>query len=229
MSGPHPGDPFRAAHADSAFTGLRVAASLDLGGAFPVDTDVRDAFGSALSDIEDLIGPVSRTHPDMTGGVQAFKTLRAAESWFRAGKLVETYEDQLSPSFVWNVQQGRTISAADYLQAETVRTSIWRRASAFFSKYDILIMPTCAVMPFDNDSHEILEVGGQTLPSIIDYLACTFLVSLIGFPALSLPAPRAPGKLPFGVQLVSAPGNEAALMRLASTLEANGFQQLWTG
>lgn len=83
-------------------------------------------------------------------------------------------------------------------------------------------------MPFSNDTLEVLEVGGKTLPSIIDYLACTFLISLIGFPAVSLPAPRVRNQLPFGIQLVSSPGNEAVLLSLASALETKGFVQRWT-
>ncbi|MDJ0933230.1 hypothetical protein [Breoghania sp.] len=69
----------------------------------------------------------------------------------------------------------------------------------------------------------MLEVGGQKLTSIIDYLACTFLISLVEFPALSLPAPRAPGALPFGVQLIVPPGREEVLFALAQSLEEAGF------
>lgn len=124
MSGTHPDDPVHPGSPRPVAAELRIAASLDLGGAFPVDPEVRLAFARALADIERHTGPVTRAHPDMTGGAEAFKILRAAESWFRSGELVSTHGHRLSPSFVWNVQQGRTIGAADYLRAEAVRTTL---------------------------------------------------------------------------------------------------------
>lgn len=228
MSGPHDGDPLSIQVLKHDAAGSRIAASLDLGGAFPVDSEVAKAFHHALEAARDVLGPIAAAHPDMTDGVAAFKRLRAAESWFRSGALVDAHENQLSPSFVWNVRQGKAIRAEEYLEAEAVRTALWRRALAFFANHDILIMPSCAIMPFLNDQSEVLEVGGTRLDSIIDYLACTFLISLIGFPALSLPAPRKPHELPFGIQLVAAPGREATLFRVAKVLEAAGFRQVWS-
>ncbi len=206
----------------------RLACSLNLGGAFPVDPEVAGAFAQARQALEAVLGPTTEAAPDMRGAAEAFKTLRAAESWFRSGALVEQHEAELTPSFVWNVRQGRSISAETYLRAEATRTRIWRNCVRFFDDFDLLIMPSCAVLPFRNDAGEVLEVGGEKLGSIIDYLACTFLISLIGFPALSIPAPRTPGALPFGLQLVVPPGREAILIALAARLEAAGFQHVWS-
>ncbi len=227
MAGPHPMDPasrgVAAPPEPDPEPRPRLAASVDLGGAFPVDPWVRRRFAAARDAVASALGPVSEAAPDLKGGVQAFKTLRAAESWFKFGAMVERHEPDLTPSYVWNVRQGREITAEIYLGAEATRSALQRAALRFFEDHDLLLLPAASVPPFRNDGGEVIRVGGTECASIIDYLACTFLISLIGFPCLSLPAPTDAGDLPFGLQIVAAPGQEALLWGTAARLEKAGF------
>lgn len=227
MAGPHPLDPVSRAvplppepdHVNFP----RIAASADLNGAFPIDPWVRQRFAKACKEVSEILGPVARTAPDVQGGVQAFKTLRAAESWFKFGEMVNRHEADLTPSYVWNVRQGRTISAKEYLAAEATRTGMQRAAWQFFEEHDLLLLPAASVPPFRNDGGEVVRVDETECETIIDYLACTFLISLLGFPCLSLPAPTEAGDLPFGLQIVARPGREALLWGTAARLESMGF------
>lgn len=229
MAGMHPDDPTSLKpHWPAGETGKpRVAASMTLNGTFRVDDDVGDAFSRACRQAEVVFNTLHDVKPDLNGALQAFKTLRAAESWVKFGSMVDEHESQLTESYVWNVRQGRYISAEEYLHAETVRTSAWRAFQKMFENVDILLMPAASVMPFPNSQGEVMDVGGQPCDSIIDYLACTFVVSLVGFPALSIPAPRRPGELPFGVQIIARPGQEAMLLHAAQMLEEAGFHHRW--
>lgn len=227
MAGPHPLDPVSrnvpCPPEPDCNTPTRLAASVTLNDTFAVDPWVRNQFNAACDTMHTTIGPVTNASPDMTGGADAFRTLRAAESWFKFGAMVETHEDKLTPSYVWNVRQGRDLRAHDILAAEASRTRILRNAMRFFDDYDVLLLPAASVPPFHNDGGEVLQVGDTKCDTIIDYLACTFLISLIGFPCLSLPAPVGRHSLPFGLQLVAPPGREALLWGLAQKLEAVGF------
>ncbi len=202
---------------------LRLAVSPDLGGAFPIELSVAAAFGEATGMLAGIFGNVDETAPDIRRGVEAFKTLRAAESWFRFGDMVETHPDRLTPSFVWNVREGQDISAAQYLAAEAERSAVYRSFIRFFADYDLLVLPSAPVVPFSNEQAEVLEIGGQKLDSIIDYLAGTFLISLVGFPVLNFPILWTDQDLPFGVQLVARPGQEPLLFDAARRLEEAGF------
>lgn len=206
---------------------VRVAASLTFGGAYHVSSQIRTAFDEAIEHIEVLLGSVEWRHPDVSGGVAAFKMLRAAESWATFGELVNAQEQHLSPSFAWNVRQGEGISASEYLHAENSRTTLYRRFQAFFAQFDLLVLPATSVMPFANSQNDVWDIDGHACESIIDYLACTFLVSLVGFPTLCLPMPRQRGQLPVGIQLVAKPGNEHLLLQVARQLEASGFHHQW--
>lgn len=236
MAGPHQGDPTslldggRATCVDPIGGKPRrlcAAASQTLNGAFRTDPAIKALFTRAVSVAATTLGPIENAAPDMTGASDAFKTLRAAASWHSFGQLVEMHSDLLAPSFVWNVRQGREILAADYLMAEEVRSRVYRAAVHFFEDYDILMVPAASVLPFPNDQEEVRRVDDQPCETIIDYLACTYLISLIGFPAIVLPALWTEEGLPFGVQLIARPYAEATLLTAARRLERAGFRHRW--
>jgi Asp-tRNA(Asn)/Glu-tRNA(Gln) amidotransferase A subunit family amidase len=55
-------------------------------------------------------------------------------------------------------------------------------------------------------------------------LAVTFIVSLVGFPVLTVPTPRQPDQKPFGVQIIAAPGQESGLFAFGRRIEGQmGF------
>ncbi|MFE6735998.1 amidase [Microbacterium sp. NPDC057650] len=203
--------------------GVRVAASATLDGSYRIDPEVRSRFARAVDQVSGILGGVDETGPSTAGAEGAFRTLRAAQSWAAHDDRVTRFPEQLTESFVWNVRQGQSITAEEYLSAQATRSSVYRRFRAFFDEYDVLILPTASVMPFPNEQGEVEWIDGVATTSIIDYLACTFLISLVGFPAISIPAPSLPGELPFGLQLVARPYDEATLLRVARTLEAGGF------
>jgi Asp-tRNA(Asn)/Glu-tRNA(Gln) amidotransferase A subunit family amidase len=110
-----------------------------------------------------------------------------------------------------------------YLSAESRRGQLYRNFTAFFREYDLLITPAASVLPWPNGIPDVLSIDGATLPSIIDYLAVTFIVSLVGFPALTIPAAQGSHPLPFGLQVEARPGEEALLVSFGRALESSGF------
>lgn len=207
---------------------LRIAASADLGGSFRVDPAVRTAFGNTVEAMSGIFATVEEASPAMDGAIAAFEVLRAAEAWHSYGRLLGRSDVEVSESVRWNVQRGATIGADQYLAAQQVRTDVYRRAIRFFDRYDVLVLPAASVLPFPIDQAEVRLIDGEPTTSIIEYLACTFLISLIGFPVLSVPAAHTDSGLPFGVQLVGLPGHESLLARVARDLAENGeFSHQW--
>jgi amidase len=228
MAGPHPLDPLSQGVRPvlrplTKGPAPRLAATPDFGGALRIDSGVRARFAEACRAVTAIAGPVTDASPDVTGGTEAFHTLRAVESWWRHGALVAQRPEDLPEAFVWNVGAGRGIPAEAMIAAEADRTRVWRHFVRFFEDHDLLLLPAASVLPFRNDAGEVTGIEGQPTETIIDYLACTYLVSLVGFPALSLPAPQPAGALPFGLQIVAPPGREGLLWAFAARLEAAGF------
>jgi amidase len=205
----------------------RVAATVDFGIAL-VALEVADLFEEALAKVESLVGAIPRAHPDCRGAVEAFETLRAAHVEFTFSSLLRQPGEQLSPTVRWNIERGRGLAAHAYLEAERQRTRIYRSFANFFEKFDVLLAPTTSVLPFPDSQENVTEINGVRLSNMIEYLAITYVVSLVGFPVIALPAAWTAQELPLGIQLIGRPGCEAELLATAWTLQEKlGFRHRW--
>ena len=188
---------------------------------------MRRAFDRSVGHASEVFESVIATGPDVGGGPRAFEVLRAGLSWMKFRGLVADHRADLTESFVWNVERGANIGLDEFLTAEHERSMIYRRFIRFFDDFDILVLPAASVMPFPIAQSEVDIIDGLPTTSIIDYLACTYLISLVGFPCMALPAPDHHDGLPFGIQLVARPDDEATLVAAALALEKAGFQHRW--
>jgi Asp-tRNA(Asn)/Glu-tRNA(Gln) amidotransferase A subunit family amidase len=116
---------------------------------------------------------------------------------------------------------GAMLPASAWFAAERFRA--WYRAEVarVFDQYDVLVAPAAGVVaPLVDDP--MIEVDGKRVPARANLGLYTQPLSFIGLPVVTVPLKR-PGALPLGLQLVGAPGNEAALFALAERLEAAGL------
>lgn len=104
---------------------------------------------------------------------------------------------------------------AYYQQAQKARTLLVREYQKLFETYDVLIGPTTPTPAF--------KLGENTNDPIKMYLAdiMTVPASLAGLPALSVPAGTSKSGLPIGVQFTGWRRDDARLLALAKSLEAN--------
>jgi amidase len=222
---PDPRDPTSGA---AAFSGRRreaprIGATPDFGVA-PVAASVRNLFERTVETVARRHGTVARTAPDCAEAIPAFRTLRAAQVHHAFGKLA----DRVEPTVRWNIEAGKAISAETYLDAQAARTRLYRRFVDLFDGIDILMAPAAGVQPWINEHGEVTAIDGKPLDTVIDYLAVTFIVSLVGFPVLTLPSSVTDGAIPFGVQLIARPGEEAMLLDFGASLERElGFRHRW--
>ena len=205
----------------------RIGASHDLGVA-PMSAAVRGAFEVALGEIARRFPRIERAAPDCHGGREAFGVLRGALVRRQFGPLAEKHRDELTPPLLWNLQRGEALGADDLLAAEEVRSRLYGSFLGFFERFDVLLTPSASVPPFANTQEEVLEIDGLALESRIDYLAITFLVSLVGLPSISIPFWAPDATLPIGLQFVAPPWREDLLLTIARGLEADeAFRCRW--
>ncbi len=206
---------------------LRLAVSPDLGAA-PVSQAVRTQFSRAIAKLAGRYPNIEEAAPDCAEAPSAFAVLRAALVHRQFGDLVASRRALLTEPFIWNVERGAAITADQFLRAEEQRGRVCGAFLDFFDRYDFLITPAAAVLPFANDQADIVEIDGRRLSSPIDYLAITFIVSLVGMPCVSLPSIHTSAGVPFGIQIVAAPRTEARLLAFARALESElGFRHRW--
>jgi len=115
---------------------------------------------------------------------------------------------------------GAMVPASWYIQAQRFRQ--WFRAAVqeVFQDVDVILAPTtpCTAPQIGQEKMTIAGVEMLVRPNLGLF---TQPISFIGLPVLSVPL-QSSDRLPLGVQLIAAPYQEAALMRVAAYLEAEG-------
>ena len=102
---------------------------------------------------------------------------------------------------------------AYYLQAQKARTLLVDEFNQLFEKYDALIGPVAPTTAF--------RLGENITDPVRMYLndIMTVPASLVGLPAISVPAGVSDAGLPIGVQLIGPRRSDAALLSLVRSLE----------
>ncbi|TPQ32774.1 glutamyl-tRNA amidotransferase [Bradyrhizobium guangdongense] len=195
----------------------RIAVTPDFGVA-TVAREVRARFEKACEALA-RIADLAPSSPDCGGAIETFRTLRAAHIANSYGDLLKTRRAELTPTVIWNIEAGAKLSAEDYLNAERRRTAIYRSFRELFTRADFLVAPAASVFPWPNEISDVTAIDGAPLETPIDYLAITFIVSLVGFPVLTLPTRRGVNEMPFGIQIIAPPGCESRLFAFGRTLE----------
>lgn len=195
----------------------RIAVTTDFGVA-PVASEVRGRFETVCKALA-AAADVEEASPDCRGAIETFRTLRAAHIADSYGELLKTRRSDLTPTVIWNIEAGGALSAQDYLTAERRRTAIYRSFRDVFTRADFLIAPVASVFPWPNEISDVTQIDGISLETPIDYLAVTFIVSLVGFPVLTLATPRLPQQPPFGIQIIAPPGCESRLFAFGRVIE----------
>ncbi|MFC3999268.1 amidase [Nocardiopsis sediminis] len=232
QAGPDPRCPISVREPGSVFAGpldrdlrgLRVAWTPDLGGAFTSERAVLDTLEPQLSVFTGLGCEVTEDAPDLSGAEEVFRTLRAWQFASKFGPLLETDRDRLKPSIVWNTEAGLALTGDDLSRAERLHTAIFHRTRAFFERYDVLLLPVSQVVPFDADLEYPADIDGVAQETYLDWMRSSYLITVTGSPALSVPAGFTPGGLPVGLQIVGPQLAERRVLEVGHAFEqATGF------
>ena len=161
--------------------------------------------------------------------MQVFQTQRAAALAVTGRQLESTLPDwrnHAKDTAVWNIEKGFALSGDDIIDAELERTAIYRRVVEFFSRHELLVLPSAQVPPFSIDMEWVREIEGVTMESYIDWMTVCCAISVTGLPAISVPGGFTSDGRPIGIQIVAGPRQDLALLRAALSFEqATGHGQ----
>jgi len=217
LSLPAPPRPFSDAARDPR-PPRRVGYSSNLG-LGSIDSEVAALCSTAARHFESAGATVDDDCPDFSGGLEAFQTLRATLIAATRGPLVEAHRNEVNPDIVWNVEKGMQQDGAAVARAERLRGEIYLRVVRFFEHHDILACPTVAVGPYSVDQRFPTHIGDQQLTSYIDWMYLTFVLTLTGCPAISVPIGLTRDGRPVGLQLLGRPRGDFELLEAAALLE----------
>jgi amidase len=197
--------------------GLRIGWLADWDGAFPMEEGILDLSEQALKALEGLgciVEPVAAPF-DAETMWQSWIDLR---SWQVSTGLAEPLANgsPLKDSAVWETERGLAMSAMDVHRASVIRSDWFRTAFELFQSYDALVLPSAQVWPFDVNIPYPTQIAGREMDTYHRWMQVVIPVSLIGLPALAVPAGFGAQGLPMGVQIFGPRGSDAKLLALGA-------------
>ena len=227
LAGPDPRAPQALGDPGSVFappvagslSGLRVALSVDLGGAFEVDDEVAAVVSGSAAVFSGAGASVTDAHPDLAEADDTFRTLRAWHFQAKFGRMLAEHPDSFKQSLADNIRAGESLTGADVARAYTQRTALSERMRQFFTSYDVLVLPVSQVPPFPADQEFPTAINGRPMATYLDWMRSAYFITVTGCPAVSVPAGRTRDGLPVGIQVVAPHGAERRLLEVAAAFE----------
>jgi len=200
---------------DSGVAGLRIAFSPTLG-YVKVDPQVEARVRAAVGILAELGAVVDEVDPGFDDPVDAFHVL-----WFAgAAKSVEQFPkeswSELDPGLREVCEQGRRMTAMEYLEATAVRMRLGVLMGRFHEAYDVLVTPSLPIPAFTAG----LEVPeGSSSPRWTSWTPFTYPFNLTQQPAASVPCGLTAEGLPVGLHIVGTRHADALVLRVCKAYQ----------
>lgn len=200
---------------DDGVAGLKIAFSPTLGFG-KNDPEVDALVRAAVSVLADAGAEVEEVDPGIDDPRAAFEVL-----WFAgAAKVLEQYDedalDRIDPGLRAAVEQGRTSTASQYLDAVAVRMDLGLRMGKFHEAYDLLLTPTMPIVAFPAGQDAPDGWPSQLWTSWTPY---TYPFNMTQQPALSLPCGFTDAGLPVGLQVIGPRHGDTLVLRAGQAYE----------
>ena len=198
---------------------LRIAWLADWNGSYPMETGILDCCQKALEVISTLGHSVELCTPGISTDAlwESWTTLR---SWQIAAELIQFDQDKgqrdkLGVSAKWELDRGKALSAMEVHDASVIRSTWFSLAAQLFERFDVLALPTAQCWPFDVNLDWPREIAGHSMDTYHRWMEVVIPASLIGLPALGVPAGFGDNGLPIGLQLIGRRKSDYDLLELA--------------
>ena len=205
--------------------GLRVGWLANLDGHLATDDGVLETCEGALKHFSDAGAIVEEVPLGFDAGRiwECWLAWRRAIAGPRTGALMHLpgAKEKIKPEAQWEYECSQGLTFMDFRRATETRTAYYRHVLALFDKWDVLVLPTAQVWPFDVTMRWPREIAGRAMDTYHRWMEVTIYATLAALPSLAVPAGfHDNGKWPIGIQLMSRNSTEAFLLRVAAAYEA---------
>lgn len=206
--------------------GLRIAYSPRLGYAPQVDPEIEAAVARAAKQLAALGAEVEQADPGFTDCGDAFRAHWFSHARNALFRLPPEKFALLDPGLAETVKAAEHITLTDYLDHGRTRLALCETMRRFNQKYDLLLTPTMAVLPF-----AVNLIAPPRPQPALDWTWWTpfsFPFNLTQQPAIAVPCGFSKSGLPMSLQLVAPAWREDLALRAAYAFEqANDYMSRW--
>ncbi|MCC6992333.1 MAG: amidase [Acidobacteria bacterium] len=204
--------------AEGGVRGLRVAWSPDLG-VGRVDPEVASIVEAACMRFADAGCTVDAATPEVGDLREMIATFRALGVAAGNPDLLKRADEVDNPFLRDFLKRPVTLSGMDVARAFNQHGRFLERMAAFFEQFDFLVSPTTPTSAYMLDQMFPPEISGEPVANAIDAMIVTYVITMSGLPAISVPAGFTAAGLPVGMQIVGRRHAEAAVLRAAAAFE----------
>jgi aspartyl-tRNA(Asn)/glutamyl-tRNA(Gln) amidotransferase subunit A len=181
-----------------------------------VDPQVESRVRAAVGVLADLGAAVEEVDPGFDDPVDAFHVLWFSGAAKSAEQFPEELWDELDPGLREVCDQGRRMTAMDYLEATGVRVRLGVLMGHFHETYDVLVTPTLPIPAFAAGR----EVpAGSPASRWTSWTPFTYPFNLTQQPAANIPCGLSEDGLPVGLQVIAARHADPLVLRVCKAYE----------
>ncbi len=197
----------------------RVAITMDFGGRFELDREIREICSRMARRFEELGCIVEETSPDFGPVDEVFMALRSQQFVVDRELQLQEHRDKIKPDIIWNTELGLKQTTSQLAWAERERAALYRRMVTFWQTYDLLVTPGSPTAAFDVNLRAPATINGKKLENYMAGSTLNSAITVTGSPAIAVPCGFDSYGRPTGLQLVGKPRGEATLLQAASLYE----------
>ncbi|MEJ2435646.1 MAG: amidase family protein [Pseudolabrys sp.] len=197
--------------------GLRVAYASDIAN-IGVDSEIDSICRATARSLRDAGASVEEIAFDASEGIDPYQTWRG---FWMVGQQYTNLDrlEELGANLKGNVKSGMKLTPLDLAAAEHVRQRLFLRFRDLFERFDLLLTPASPVKQFPVEQNFPTEINGRKLENYTDWIAGSFLITLMSLPAGSVPAGKTGDGLPVGMQIVGTRFEEPRILSLAKLIQ----------
>jgi amidase len=197
--------------------GLRVAYASDIAG-IGVGSEIDAICRAAAQSLRDAGASVEEISFDASEGIAPYQAWRGL--WMVGQQFTNLDRlEEFGVNLKGNVKAGLKVTPLDLAAAEHVRQKLFLRFRDLFERFDLLLTPASPVKQFPVEQNFPTEINGKKLANYTDWIAGSFLITLMSLPAGSVPAGKTGDGLPVGMQIVGARFEEPRILSLAKLIQ----------
>jgi amidase len=180
--------------------GLRIAYVTDIAG-IGVDPEIDAICRACAMSLVDVGATIEEIQFDIADGKEPYQAWRGL--WMvgqQYGNLDRL--EEFGVNLKGNVKAGLKVTPLDFAASEQKRQELFLRFAKFFESFDLLITPQSPCKQFPVEMNFPTEVNGRKLDNYTDWIAGSFLITLMSLPGGAVPAGLTADGLPVGLQIV---------------------------